>query len=247
MCRAILAPVFWGWSKFATQDQRHWMYPTDFPEVSIVGPNPARILVIGDAPAAGFGVRTHQLGIAGYVARHVFDLLARGVVVTVMAQPTASARSTLRRVGGMDINRYDAIVLMLATTDGLCLTSRRTWKRNLTGLVHVLQKTDAASTFVTSAASLHLFKRLSPIHRRLAGRNALMLNIETRRICAETGSTLIPLDAPADFTSRTYARWAQRIGTHVAESLHTAATTIAATPLQPETRLAGLLTGKASS
>jgi hypothetical protein len=216
----ILGPLFWGLFRAKTQEQREWRYPTGPSEVSIAGTDPARILVIGDGPAAGFGVRTHQLGIAGHLARHIVGHIQRGVVVTVAAQPGASARSTLKRLGDMDVEGYDSIVLMLATTDAFCLTPRRSWRRNVTGLVHALESTDASSVFVTSAASLHLARPLSPFARRLTGRHARTLNVETSRICAQTSTPMIPLDAASDLTSRTYAKWGRRIGTHVAGSLH---------------------------
>jgi hypothetical protein len=215
----ILGPLFWGWFKTETEEQCEWRYPGGSSEVSIAGTYPTRILVIGDGPAAGFGVRTHQLGIAGHLARHIAGHIERGVVVTVAATPGASARSTLKRLGDMDVEGYDAIVLMLATTDAFCLTTRRSWRRNMTGLVHALKSTDA-TVFVTSAASLHLARRLSPFARGLTGRHARTLNVETSRICAQTRTPMIPLDAASDLTSRTYAKWGRRIGTHVLASLH---------------------------
>jgi hypothetical protein len=217
--RSVLSPLFWTWLKAAAQDRRDWMYPTGTPEVRIAGTNPARILIIGDDTVAGFGVRTHQLGIAGHLARYLYESLARGVVVTVAAQPGASARSTLKRLGDLDVGGFDAIVLMLATTDAFCLTPRRSWRRDMTSLVSFLKSADASSMFVTSAASLQSARPLSPFARRLTGRHACLLNVETRRICSLTGTSLISLDAASDLTSRIYARWARRIGSCVTESL----------------------------
>ena len=214
----ILSPFFWGWFKSETQEQREWRYPTGQSEVSIAGTDPARILIIGDGPAAGFGVRTHQLGIAGHLARYIRGDLERGVVVTISAQPAASARSTLKRLRDVNVEGYDSIVLMLATTDAFCLTTRRSWRRNMIGLVLALESADA-SLFVTSAASVHLAKRLSPFARRLTGRHARTLNVETSRICAQSNTTMIPLDAVSSLTSRTYAKWGRRIGTEIADSM----------------------------
>ena len=245
--RTVLGPLFWAWLKAETQDRRDWMYPTGPPEVNIVGTDPARILVIGDGPAAGFGVRTHQLGIAGHLARHLSELLARGVSVTVAARPGASARSTLKRLGDMDVEGYDSIVLMLATTDAFCLTTRRSWRRNMTGLVHALKSADASSIFVTSAASLHLAKRLSPFARRLTGRHARMLNVDTTRLCAQTNTPLIPLDAASDLTSRTYAKWGRRIGTLVANSLRKGTLQPPPKPIHLKVPRSVQLTGKAAA
>lgn len=215
----VLGPLLWGWFKARTHEQYEWRYPAGPAEIIIAGTRPARILIIGDGPAAGCGVRSHQLGIAGHLARHVFAHVQRGVVVTVVAQPAASARSTRKCLGELDIEGYDSIVLMLATTDAFCLTTRRSWRRNMTGLVHALKSTEASSVFVTSAASVHLARPLAPFARRITGRHARALNVETSRICAQTDTPLIPLDAASDLTSRTYAKWGRRIGRHVAGSL----------------------------
>lgn len=217
---AVLGPLFWGLFRARTEEEREWRYPTGPSEVSVAGIRPARILVIGDGPAAGCGVRTHQLGIAGHLARHLARLIGRGVVVTVAAKPAASARSTLKRLDALDLDGYDSIVLMLATTDAFCLTPRRSWQRDMTGLVHALTSAGTASVFVTSAANLHVARWLSPFARFLTGSHARMLNIETRQICAQAHTPMVALDAASDLTSRTYALWGRRIGALIADSLH---------------------------
>jgi hypothetical protein len=240
----ILGPLFWVWFTAKMREQRDWRFPTGLSEVSISGTDPARILVIGDGPAAGFGVRTHELGIAGQLARHLVGQIERGVVVNVAAQPAASARSTLKRLGDIDVKGYDSIVLMLATTDAFCLTTRRIWRRNITGLVHALTATDASSVFVTSAANLHLAKPVSPFARRLVVSHARNLNAETRRICSQTNTPMILLDAASDLTSHTYARWGRRIGTHVGDSLDKGTLQ---PPSKPELWHSVRLTGKAAA
>jgi hypothetical protein len=89
----------------------------------------------------------------------------------------------------------------------------------MTRLVHALESAHASSVFVTSAANLPLARPLSPFARRLTGRHARTLNVETRRICSQTNTPMIPLDAASDLTSRTYATWGRRIGTYVVDSL----------------------------
>ena len=161
----------------------------------------------------------HDLGIAGFLARDVAERTGRGAVVTVSAQPDASARSTLGCLASVHLDAYDAIVLMLATTDAFCLTGRRSWQRSMTGLVEALTSARCASVFVTSTASMHLTRSISPFARLLTGRHARMLDGQTERICSRLGVPMITLTAANDLTSRTYARWARRIGTHVCQAL----------------------------
>jgi hypothetical protein len=215
----ILAPFFWAWFRARGHSQIGWYYPTGPAEVSVAGVDPARILLIGDAPAAGCGVVIHELGVAGRLASHVAVRTGRGVSVTVAAQPAASARSTLKRLRSLNLGGYDAIVLMLATTDALCLTPRRSWRRSMAGIIDLLNSAGGARVFVTGTSSMHLANSLSPFGRRHTGRHARMLDTETSWICAESGTPMIPLDAASDLGSVTYARWGHRIGAYVAEAL----------------------------
>ncbi|GAB2452962.1 hypothetical protein HD599_002706 [Conyzicola lurida] len=215
----LLRAFFWGWFRARTQDESEWLYPSGSSEISVAGNDPARILLIGDGPAAGFGVRSHELGIAGNLARQTAERLERGVVVTLVAQPAASARSTLSALGELSLDGYDSIILMMATTDAFCLTTRRGWRRDMSALVKALKSADATSVFVTSTASLHLASYLSPFARRITGNHARTLDIVTGRICEQTGTPMITLDAARDLTSRTYSRWGERIGAQVADSL----------------------------
>ncbi|RKT36627.1 hypothetical protein DEU34_1145 [Microbacterium sp. AG1240] len=211
----VLGPLFWGLFRATTQHERTWLYPAGPAGVSIPGIQPVRILIVGDGPAAGCGVLIHELGIAGTLARQVAEHTGRGAVVTVIAQPDASARSTLKRLDGVDLVGYDSVVLMLATTDVFCLTGRRSWRHSMTELVGLLTSSGAASVFVTSAASMHLTRSLVPLARRLTGDHARLLDTETQQICDLTGTQMIALDAANDLTPRTYAKWGRRIGAHI--------------------------------
>ncbi|MET0828612.1 MAG: hypothetical protein ABWY26_03770 [Microbacterium sp.] len=216
---ALLGPLFWGWFRARAREEHEWRYPTDHSVVSIDGIDPVRVLVIGDGPAAGCGVRTHQLGIAGHLAGHLAVLSHRGVVVTVAAAPAASARSTRAGLKDLDLDGYDSIVLMLAATDAFCFTPRRSWRRDMTALVQAITSTDATSVFVTSTASLQVARWLSRFARCLTGGHARMLDSDTARICAALYTPMIRLSAASDLTSRTYSRWGRRIGEYVAGSL----------------------------
>ena len=218
----ILAPAYWAAFRARTQDQREWLYPSGTPQVSVPGTRPARILVIGDGPAAGAGVRIHELGITGHLARCVAANSGRGAVVTAAAQPAASARGTLKGLDPATLVGYDAIVLMLATTDAFCLTPRRSWRRSMTGILDILTSADAA-VFVTSAADMQLARSLSPLGRWLTGSHARMLDAETRAVCERSSTRLIRLDAASDLGARTYATWGRRIGAAVTASLDDAA------------------------
>lgn len=207
----VLGPLFWAWFRACSQEESEWRYPTGSCRITIPGPSPLRILIIGDGPAAGCGVRIHELGIAGHLARQLAGKTSRGVTVTTSAGRAASAHSTRRGLPDVDLDGYDAIVLMLTATDAFCLTPPRSWRRDMTELVRTLRSRTTAQVFVTGTATLHLARALSPLARRLTGSHARLLDAETRRICAENATPMIPLDATSDLTSRTYAMWVRQI------------------------------------
>ena len=100
-------------------------------------------------------------------------------------------------------------------------TDRRSWQRHMAALVRALKSTGAA-VLVTSTANMQVARSLTPFARGLTGSHARMLNVETRRICEQSNTPMIFLDAASDLTSRTYSRWGARIGAHVSESLRDA-------------------------
>lgn len=215
----MLRPLFRAWFRATTQREREWLYPAESSEVRIAGSHPIKVLVIGDGPAAGCGVLIQCLGFAGRLARHIASSTKRGVVVTVAARPTASARSTLRNVEEMNLDGYDSIVLMLTTTDVLCLTSRESWRRSMQRLVEALGAADTASVVVTSAASVHLTRPLHRFVRRLLSAHVGALNRETYRICLRTDTPVVVLSAATELGAGVYARWGDEVGVHVARAV----------------------------
>ena len=68
--------------------------PTDAPVVNVPGPDPDRLLVVGGGIAVGFGVLSHELGIAGHVARQVSVRPGAGSMST--SSPSRTSGSTRR-------------------------------------------------------------------------------------------------------------------------------------------------------
>jgi len=215
----VLAPFFWAIFRARTRQEREWCYPPGPAVVRVEGSDPIRILIIGDGPAAGCGVLLQELGVAGFLARHVAEETGRGVEVTVDAEPTASARSTLDRLGTIDLRGYDSIVLMLAATDALCLTGRRNWQQSMTRLIDALTSTGTHSVVVTSAASIELSRWLSPLGRRITGRHARVLNTATSLVCARSRVPMVSLDQARVLTACTYAKWGSSIGARLCRAL----------------------------
>ncbi|CAI9386484.1 hypothetical protein MICABA_00422 [Microbacterium sp. T2.11-28] len=153
--------------------------------------------------------------------------LATGAVATI--EPTVwllAASLSGWRLGAASIASIAIVIAWIIIDgelwdrpeDGSAAARERSRLYNTSTLL-TLTVGSSASIVVTSTASMQLTRTLSPFARRLTGRHARLLDAETRRICAASGTPMIALDAANDLTARTYARWGRRIGTQVVACL----------------------------
>jgi hypothetical protein len=111
------------------------------------GVAPDRVLLFGSGPAVGWGVRSHDLGLAGHLARALSQATGRGVDVDVVADPSLRTSTARRALSGRDLTRYDALVLVTGINDALEMTEVTRWRRSFVDLlVHVETATGGASS-----------------------------------------------------------------------------------------------------
>ncbi|WP_396599225.1 GAF domain-containing protein [Frigoribacterium sp. R86507] len=111
------------------------------------GVGPDRVLLFGSGPAVGWGVRSHDLGLAGHLARAVSQATGRGVDVDVVADPAMRTADARRVLGDRDLTRYDAVVVVTGINDALEMTDLTKWRRAFVDLlVHIETETGGASS-----------------------------------------------------------------------------------------------------
>ncbi|ROS52599.1 GAF domain-containing protein [Frigoribacterium sp. PhB24] len=111
------------------------------------GITPDRVLLFGSGPAVGWGVRSHDLGLAGHLARAVSHATGRGVDVDVLADPAMRTVDARRVLGDRDLTRYDAVVVVTGINDALEMTDVTRWRRAFVDLlVHIETETGGASS-----------------------------------------------------------------------------------------------------
>ncbi len=135
---AVAVGVARSWLASSKQSWRQLPRPERSAVTESRGPDPDRILLLGSGIAVGYGVVTHELALAGHLARHLASLTGRGASVAVLASPQldcAKAREILRLT---DLSRYDAIVLTLGGFDGLTFLTVRAWKRGIRAVLDQL-------------------------------------------------------------------------------------------------------------
>jgi hypothetical protein len=206
-------------------------HPDDARQGIVEGPDPDRIAVVGETGMISLGVRTHQISLPAFLARHHASRTGRGVFWSIAPLPGARLREAPAVVAAAECElvRADAVVLLAGITDVLRVTSARAWARQMREAVDALREHLPRDAWILVAAipPLDNAGSLSRPARMAAGIHAQALNRRTREVVDGLPCTrVIPfpeeltrsLWVPESEESRyqgTYRTW----GTHLAEAL----------------------------
>jgi hypothetical protein len=207
------------------------IHPDDAAHGAVDGPDPDRIAVVGEAGMISLGVRTHQIALPAFLARHHARRTGRGVVWSIASLPGSRLREAPAVIAGAvaDLERVDAVVLLAGITDVLRVTSTRAWSRQMRGAIDALRVhlPQDAWILVAEIPPLDNAGSLSRPARVAAGAHAQALNRHTREVIdglACTRAVPFPealtraLSQPESEESRyqrTYRSW----GAHLSEAL----------------------------
>lgn len=149
------------------------------------GHDPDRVLVAGRASAIGWGVLSHDLGLAGNVARATSALTGRGTDVEVVAERSMTAAGVRRLLTPQAISRYDAIVLTLGTREAFELMPVATWVDQLTSVLdHITAGREVSPAIVVVGAEEVPPVPLPPFIANLGIARARELNAASRKLIA---------------------------------------------------------------
>lgn len=203
----------------------------DSPHVHAPGANPDRLLVTGDGASAGVGVRTHDLGLAGYLARSVTRITGRATDADIVVTTTMTVSSCLDAVLGLKLARFDLIILSLGANEALGFMSPRRWSIELTRLFDHLERSAPAATkrIVLSTPYFGVQSRFPRALAARVDRHARLLNaITSELVAAQPNATFVPF-TPGEGTepdgAHSYAQWADHLAPAVAEQLPTRSST----------------------
>ena len=82
------------------------------------GPRPMRVLLFGGGPLIGWGLRDHNVGLAGNVADQLAAASRRGVQMEVVADGEPARQAAITGFRGLRLWRFDAIVVVLGQPSG---------------------------------------------------------------------------------------------------------------------------------
>lgn len=150
------------------------------------GPDPLRVLLIGDSTIAGVGADTQLNGLPGNLARELSERLQRGVEWRAVGESGATSRDLLERFIDEALSEpFDLVFLSVGANDALGLRSRSAFGRDVRTLLTRFRETSPAATVLMS--SLPAFARFEllpdPLRRNLY-RHSQSLESEARAVVA---------------------------------------------------------------
>ncbi|KXU22023.1 GAF domain-containing protein [Clavibacter nebraskensis] len=194
--------------------------PVDAASILVEGEDPDAILLLGNGPAHGWGVVTHQLSLTGHLGRAVTARTDRPCAVTFIGDETMNVSSALAWIGDHDVAAYDAVVVVLGINDAVRLTRVPVWRERFVELMDALVASTRPSARIL-VAGMQPVRSVTPYDSALGGiaqRHAERLDREAREVVDATErASFHPLGAPElepdrpHGSSRVYRSWAREI------------------------------------
>jgi len=202
--------------------------PTDAPRAHAAGADPDRILLFGSGPAVGYGVLSNELALPGHLARQLSAITGRGVDIDVVSDPEVTIQGSIELLAGIDLWRYDAVLLTVGVNNALLLTPVSVWRDAVAKvLAHVADNVPKHTrVLVVAVPPIRAINAMTRFYGWLAEHHAVMLNRETRRIVQGfprfTYVPFSPLFSANDVgfrTTGTYQQWASIIVAPLSQQL----------------------------
>ncbi len=150
------------------------------------GHDPDRVLLTGGSSAVGWGVFSHDLGLAGYLARATSVITGRGTDVEVYAYPRLDIPTLQASLTQAIVSRFDAIVLTLGGRESFELMPVRLWREQVTSLLdHISAGREAGPAVLVVGAEEVSPVPLGRFITSLAMNRARAFNVATREIIAK--------------------------------------------------------------
>lgn len=199
MFSGVLSSLLHVWLSNQAQRNLDVSRPRGALQVHAVGPDADRILLVIDRPSAAEGAVSQELGFAGHLARGLSVLSGRGTDLDILSNGNMTAAECATALAAFDLYRFDAIVLMIGSSEALALTAARKWIAELTLLLDDIEDSTPMGlhTFVVAIppvrALIDFPRPFAPIVRSSIRR----LNAASVAACATRSRvSLLPFELP---------------------------------------------------
>jgi hypothetical protein len=181
------------------------------------GPAPYRVLLFGGGPAVGYGVLSHDLALAGNLARGLTEATGHGIDVDVVAQVDLRCREVPTLLAEVDLDQFDIAVFSVGLQDVLDFRPLDEWSTAVEKVLNLLragaQRMLPVSVIAAPAASNVL--QLEPMLARAADQRAAEFNIRLSKLCdTRRDLTFVPFEHQGETVPcreralADYRRWA---------------------------------------
>ena len=227
----LARPFAVTWIAFVARPWARLARPTDGPHVHTVGARPARLLLIGNGAVLGLGVASHNLALAGGLARELTRRMGRAVDIDIVPFEYLTATSLAGELDAQPVERYDGIVLVVGAMEMISLSSPERWHSDVTSLLTGLDARLGARqrAFVTEVPRMNSVDRFPVILSQLWDHQGALMNAQTRAACAAIESAhIIPfrpgraVERMIDRSRETYDEWARLMAPHISVELNAA-------------------------
>jgi hypothetical protein len=148
----LIAPLAARWGRRVREELDVVPHPFDASRQVVPGPDPDRVLILGNGPAIGFGVLTQELALPGHLSRRIAEATGRGATVDVLARRGTTAALVPRLLDEVRMQHYDAVVLCVGSSDAYNLLPEARWRADLEQLTDTIRAATTPSTVIAVLA-----------------------------------------------------------------------------------------------
>lgn len=224
---ALVRPFAREWVSSSSQSWRSLVVPEGAALAHAAGSDPDRIMLMGHGLVVSYGVLSHDLGLAGHLARRLTVLTGRGTTVDVRAHPDMTTAEAIEICSTSEIAMYDAVVVMLGGTNAVFLGAPKDWADEISTLIETLRRHAPLTRMLFIGIPIPTaFVRMPALLRFFVESHIRRLNRVGAELCEKSPSaTFIPFEPePVRVLDRigreNYRRWADQIADAIAESLN---------------------------
>jgi hypothetical protein len=158
-------------------------FPLDGRERMVLGPDPHRILFLGDIGVAGYGVLLPGMAMPAQATARLAAATARGCIWTTVSASDMTAESALTAVAGRAA-RIDVAVLALGIPDALMMTAPELWESQLAEVIASTreQAHQGCRIVLAGIPPVDRFRHLTPAARSLLRSQVRRLNAAMRQM-----------------------------------------------------------------
>ncbi|MGV8912779.1 MAG: SGNH/GDSL hydrolase family protein [Rhodoglobus sp.] len=144
------------------------LFPDGPPDGEVPGPDPVRMLFIGDIAVSSYNVRNHGLGLASQTARYVAREHGIGCSWTTISDSELTMARAARALKSVDIDA-DVAIVAVGPPDVLLGTTSVEWSQSLESIIASVRRATKPDCLVVVAAipTMHRFRAMPVFVQRI--------------------------------------------------------------------------------